>query len=81
MKTITIPGLGSVLHTGPPEEAEREERLLKARAEFVANYCREKGWPQLGEAGFEDLHLEHVLEIRDQPGWQNPLGEEENTDG
>lgn len=80
-KTTDIPGFGSFVHvTGTEEEISAQERLMKARAEFAINYCREKGWPAPGEPGFETMPLDRVLEIRKQPGWENPLGEEEIDD-
>lgn len=77
-KTTTISNFGSFVHvTGTGEEISKQERVMRARAEFAAKYCREKGWPAPGEPGFETMPLDHVLEIQDQPEWLHPLGEGE----
>jgi hypothetical protein len=41
------------------------KQLLDARARFVEEYCRDKGWHP------DELTLEQILEIRSQPGWRN----------
>lgn len=74
MKELKVPGLGTVIHTGSDQEAEEHQNFLTARAEFVANYCREKGWPVPGDPGFEEaISFEQIMEIREQPGWKDPL--------
>lgn len=78
MKELKIRGLGSVLHTGTEEEFEEQKKLLNARVDFVAKYCQERGWPVPGEPGFEErITMEQVMEIRSQPGWKNPLEQED----
>jgi hypothetical protein len=53
------------------QAAEREERQcmsnLEARAAFVSEYCRAKGWPEDPDA----LTMQQVYEIRAQDGWKN----------
>lgn len=61
-------------HAGTDEEAERHQKMINARHEFILAYCREKGWPVPGDTV---LPVAQILEIRKQPGWQNPLGEDE----
>lgn len=41
--------------------------LLRARDEFIDTYCEKKHWDR------EMLELPQILEIRQQPEWQNPL--------
>lgn len=77
MREIKIPGMGSVMHPGTEEEADEHEKLLKARAAFVAKYCKEKGWPLPDEPGFEQLSWDNIMEVRAQEGWKNPFGQED----
>lgn len=81
MTKINVPGFGPVFHSGSPEEVEKHQRLVNARMEFTMNYCREKGWPVPGEPNFEErISIEQVLEVRAQPGWKFPLGEEDHEE-
>lgn len=41
------------------------ESKLRARSDFIAAYCQERGW------NAEDLSLAQVMEIRCQDGWKN----------
>jgi hypothetical protein len=45
---------------------KKEADILTARVAFVEQYCREKGWDML------KLTIDQLLEVRAQPGWQNP---------
>jgi hypothetical protein len=81
VKEVKIPGVGTVIHPGTDEEADHHQKLLTARMEFVTEYCRKKGWPLPEDPGFETkISIEQVLEVRAQPGWQDPLGEGESAD-
>lgn len=48
--------------------SSEQETILRKRAAFVASYCAEKGWP----TDITSLSMKQIMEIRDQPGWQNP---------
>jgi hypothetical protein len=46
--------------------SQEQHDILRRRGEFVAAYCKAKGWD------VATLTLPQVLEIRSQPGWKNP---------
>jgi hypothetical protein len=74
MKEVKLPGVGSVFHPGTDEEVDEAQKLLTARMEFTIKYCQEKGWPVPGDPDFEKrISFDQVLEIRQQPGWKDPL--------
>ena len=77
MKEVKLPGGDTVLHTGTDEEAAQHQRMIDARHKFIVAYCREKGWSIPGEADFHELSMTQILEIRAQPGWKNPLNEDD----
>ncbi len=68
MKVIKAPGGMSILHLGTDAEAEAAEDLITRRHKFAQAYCAEKGWP----SDPTELSIEQILEIREQPGWQDP---------
>jgi hypothetical protein len=41
------------------------ESIIKKRHEISVAYCQEKGWD------IDDLTVEQILEIRQQPGWRD----------
>jgi hypothetical protein len=45
-----------------------QDKVLRGRQKVVERWCREHGKTQ------EELSIEEILEIRDLPEWQNPLG-------
>lgn len=74
MRKVKVPRLGTVLHPGTKEEVDRHQKFVTARMTFVLSYCQERCWPVPGEPDFEKrITMEQVLEIRDQPGWKDPL--------
>ena len=60
-KNILLPGGGIAFQV-----TKNQAKLLQARQKFVENYCREKGWDML------NLSIDQLMEVRNQPGWQNP---------
>lgn len=42
-------------------------QLARARGDFAREYCKQKGWT------FETMSAEQIMEIRSQPGWEQPL--------
>lgn len=70
-RRIKIPGLGYAIHMGTDKEADRHQAIIAARHAFTLTYMKEQGW---GE-NIEDLSITQVLEIREQPGWGDPLKE------
>lgn len=48
--------------------------IVQARLAFFKEYAREKGWPE----AVADLTFQQILEIREQPGWKNPVLAEES---
>lgn len=44
--------------------------LMMARAKFVEEYCAERKWV------VDNITMDQLIEIRAQPKWKNPLGEE-----
>jgi hypothetical protein len=72
MPWIKLPGgLGTAFFPGTEKQAAREQKLINARHEFTLAYMKEKGWGE-DPAG---LSIYQLLEIRAQPGWQDPLNE------
>lgn len=71
-KWLKLPGdLGRMLHLGDDKSADRAERLIHARHEFTLAYMKEHGWGEdIGALSFKQ-----ILEIREQPGWDDPLKE------
>ena len=45
---------------------DQQTKILTGRQAFVEKYCGDRGWDML------NLTMEQLLEIRDQPGWENP---------
>jgi hypothetical protein len=45
---------------------KRIQELLKARDTFIDSYCKDQGWDK------NNLSVDQILEIREQPEWQNP---------
>lgn len=71
-RRIKIPGTDHcAIHMGSAKEADRHEAIIRARHEFCLQWMKERG---LGE-NVEDLTFEQVLDIREEPGWQDPLRE------
>lgn len=56
---------------GSDKQADREEAIINARHEFCLKYMAEKGWGD----DVTKLTIDQVLEINDQPEWQDPLKE------
>ncbi len=78
MRIIKTPGGGpDVIHTGTEAEAVKTEELLAARHEFIIKFCGEKGWP----TDPTQLSIAQIMEVRKQPGWQKPLGEDNTSIG
>jgi len=46
--------------------SDQQAHTIKARVEFVQQYCQEKGWNK------DELSIEQILEIRQQEAWKNP---------
>jgi hypothetical protein len=61
-QNVRLPG--GVVAVGATDE---EAKLLRARAAFVEQYCKERGWDML------NLTIPQLLEVRDQEGWKNPV--------
>lgn len=61
--------------TSPPEKAARAQALLDARYAFVQKFGAEKGWG----TDPTKFTIDQILEMREQPGWKNPLGEEKDA--
>jgi len=77
MKVVKIPGIGAVFHPGTDDEVDKHQKLMNARMTFTMKYCRAMGWPVPGEPNFEErITIDQILEVRAQPGWKFPLGEE-----
>ena len=76
MAKIRLPGGGVAFHLGSEEDAEYAQKKIDARAKFVEEYCRKKGWPLPHEDSFAALDIDKILEIREQPGWKDPLNEQ-----
>lgn len=55
--------VGGITFAGVSEE---QAALLKRREVFVNQFLAERGWDG------NNLTLEQLLELREQPGWQNP---------
>jgi hypothetical protein len=68
VKRIELPGGLSAFHPGTDAEAEAAEDLIARRHKFVQEFCASKGWP----TDPTELSIEQILEIREQPGWQDP---------
>ena len=68
-KAFKTPGGGpTVIHMGTDEEAEATQSLIERRHRFSLEYCKSQGWPE----DFNELSIDQVLEIGDQPGWKDP---------
>ena len=67
MREVKIEVAGGSVSVVGNVSAEQEV-FLKKRATFVETYCAEKGWP----SEISKLTMKQILEIREQPGWQNP---------
>lgn len=60
-------GTGPGVHVVSAMSADQQD-LLQTRAAFAEKYCADNGWP----SDMGQLSIEQILEIRKQPGWQNP---------
>jgi hypothetical protein len=58
---IALPG-GVTVAGGTQEQ----HTILRMRGEFVAQYCKAKGWD------IDKLSIQQVLEIRNQQAWKTP---------
>lgn len=68
MKVINAPGIGPVVHPGTDAEADEAQRILNARARFVEDYCRARGWP----TDPKELSISQLLEATSQEAWLKP---------
>lgn len=68
MKKIIHPnGLPPAIHMGTDEEADKVQRTINARHEFILKYMAEKGWGDDPST----LTITQIMEIRKQDGWKN----------
>lgn len=72
MTRIKLPNGATVVSTGTPEQSAYVQKLIDRRHAFVLSYCRSRGWPERAE----DLSIDQIMEIREQPGWQHPIGDD-----
>ena len=59
----TVVEVGGMTVVGASAE---QADLLKRREAFVNQFLAERGWDA------SNLSIEQLLEVRKQPGWQNP---------
>jgi hypothetical protein len=52
---------------------EKQQQVIRARDAFLRAYCAEQGWD------VNDLTLAQVMEIRQQPQWQQAAADEPLT--
>ena len=60
---VNVVEIGDMAFFGVSDE---QADLLKRREAFVNQFLAEKGWDA------SNLSIEQLLEVRGQPGWQNP---------
>lgn len=69
-REIKIPGSNmTVIPLGSSEEAARQQRIIDGRDRFIKKYMADKDWG----TDVIKLAMNQILEIRDQPGWKDPL--------
>lgn len=70
MVNIDVPGVGSAVYSG--SDAERAQSIVNARHKLSLQYAEDKGWG----SDLTKLTIPQILEIREQAGWKDPLGED-----
>lgn len=69
MQKVKLPFGGVVFSP----DSERTQRIINRRAEVTLEYMKKKGWGD----DVTTLSFDQILEIREQPEWQNASGDQE----
>ena len=69
MQKVKLPFGGVVISP----DGERAQRIIDKRAKVALEYMKQKGWGDDVTA----LSIDQILEIREQPEWQNASGDQE----